>query len=161
MRRTTNSLINLDARVIQITAGSSNVYRWSNGFELDVKSNGSEISLYPIKQKIPIAYTKCSYGGTRPWMVCECGKRCSVLYLDKRFACRKCLNLAYDSQNRGSYWNMLTKADKIRTKLGLSAGVANPLGDKPKGMWNTTFWGLNIKYSNLIRGTSYQQPSRK
>lgn len=52
--------------------------------------------------KIKLSTTPCNLGGVRYWMHCpQCSKRVGDLYLAGKyvFACRKCWNLSYRSQN--------------------------------------------------------------
>lgn len=53
-------------------------------------------------KRIVLTTTSCNYGGIRYWFACPvCGKRCRVIYWQGQhnfWACRKCLNLVYRSQ---------------------------------------------------------------
>ena len=53
----------------------------------------------PMAQEVYFDWTKCNYGGHRPWLICmDCGRRVGVIYLrGKYFACRNCHNLTYRS----------------------------------------------------------------
>jgi hypothetical protein len=31
-------------------------------------------------QRIPVSWTRCNFGGVRPWFKCDCGKRVAKLY---------------------------------------------------------------------------------
>jgi hypothetical protein len=64
---------------------------------------------------VRLTQTTCNYGGSRWWFVCPlsingrfCGRRCRFLYLPfgaDYFGCRKCYDLAYDSQQQsGSFF---------------------------------------------------------
>jgi hypothetical protein len=49
---------------------------------------------------VRLTTTPCHFGGVRHWFLCpRCFKRVGVLYRtgQRRFACRKCLNLTYES----------------------------------------------------------------
>jgi hypothetical protein len=86
--------------------------------------------------------TPCHYGGSRPWLLCPaqgCGRRVAKLYLGGRvFACRYCYHLAYPSQSENAAFRSITRAQKIRVKLGGSADLSSPFPEKPKGMhWRT------------------------
>ncbi|MCF7917740.1 hypothetical protein K9L27_01920 [Candidatus Gracilibacteria bacterium] len=51
-----------------------------------------------------LSNSSCNYGGVRYWLHCSyCGKRVKKLYLrnGRELGCRKCLHLAYTSQNIG------------------------------------------------------------
>jgi hypothetical protein len=90
---------------------------------------------YPVM----IDWTPCNYGGTRAWWKCPCcGRRVAVLYSGKMFACRHCHRLDYESTRTAPDSKPYERADNLRRRLGWCAGVANPQGDKPKGMhWKT------------------------
>lgn len=51
-------------------------------------------------QIIKVANTPCHYGNRRYWFICpECERRCASVYFSGDvWACRKCLNLVYSSQ---------------------------------------------------------------
>ena len=99
-----------------------------------------------IKQRVPITWTDCHFGGRRPWFVCAvysggryCGRRVAVLYgAGELFACRSCYGLAYESQQEDLPGRAQLKAQKIRMRLGGSECPADLFPDKPKGMhWRT------------------------
>ena len=47
-------------------------------------------------QIIRASWTRCHFGGSRPWLVCACGKHAAKLYQGEFFyECRKCSNMAY------------------------------------------------------------------
>jgi hypothetical protein len=96
---------------------------------------GQEMN-YPVL----IDWTPCNYGGKRAWWKCPCcGRRVAVLYSGKMFACRHCHRLDYESTRTAPDSKPYERADNVRRRLGWCAGVANPQGDKPKGMHWTTF----------------------
>lgn len=89
--------------------------------------------------------TRCNYGGKRIWFGCSgCEQRVTKLYIVRRlgeltrFRCRRCLDLAYDSQQRSRQNRCLDTAGRLRVAIGGSGSLADPLPDKPKGMhWKT------------------------
>ncbi|AUN30297.1 hypothetical protein [Niveispirillum cyanobacteriorum] len=100
----------------------------------------------PVEQRVPIDWTACRYGGSRPWFRCVCfsggqycGKRVAKLYgAGKLFACRHCYRLGYQSQLEREHLLPLHTANKLRKKLGGDPGMASPIPKKPKGMhWRT------------------------
>jgi hypothetical protein len=98
------------------------------------------------EQMICLDQTKPNYGGIRWWFKCECGERCSKLYLRRReheFRCRKALDLTYESQNLGPVWRLQRKAWKQRRKLEADQKSVE-LDNKPKGMWTRTFMRLSL-----------------
>jgi len=70
-------------------------------------------------QVIPVTWTRCHFGGMRPWFVCACGKRAAKLYpgILEFYCCRTCANLAYESQRRGRKSRHYHKAQIIRRRL--------------------------------------------
>jgi hypothetical protein len=94
-----------------------------------------------MRYAVRLSWTWCNYGGYRAWWICPavgCGRRVAVLYGGKVYACRHCHRLAFPSTQTGARSRVFDRANKLRLKLGWCAGVANPPGDKPKGMhWKT------------------------
>lgn len=110
---------------------------------------------YPVN----LVTTKPNYGGLRWWFICPasgCGKRVAKLYGGKVFACRKCHDLAYPSQNETYAFRNLTNAQNIHRKL---EGNLDWWGDlpphKPKGMHQTTY-SKHLAKLNLYKRKSYQ-----
>ena len=81
----------------------------------------------PFLEEISFTTSNCHFGGTRFWFLCKCGKRAGVLYKSANgFRCRKCLNLAYPSQNiRKSIRNdvMLSAFDDLIKASGLQKKI--------------------------------------
>ncbi|MDO0823502.1 hypothetical protein [Desulfosporosinus nitroreducens] len=100
-----------------------------------------------ILQPISLAYTSCNYGSHRPWFVCpRCQKRVGKLYAGgKRFYCRHCYNLSYQTQRETTAFRLLTKVQKLRDRLGSTANTSEPIGPKPKGMHWKTYYQLKKK----------------
>ena len=101
-----------------------------------------------IEQRVPLTWTKCHVGGERPWFVCtlcsggrHCGRRVAVLYgAGSFFACRNCCGLAYASQSESPKFRDIRRSRKIRTRLGGSPNLCEPLPEKPRRMhWRTYF----------------------
>jgi hypothetical protein len=62
----------------------------------------------------------------------------AILYGASIFACRRCHNLANDSQSETKHGRMLIKTQTIRIKLGGSPSLLEDFPEKPKGMhWHT------------------------
>jgi hypothetical protein len=100
------------------------------------------------EQRIALTYGPATFGGTRVYFVCpgsECGRRVSKLYLARgAVRCRDCHGLAYECQAEDRQRRAGRRADKRRVRLGSqrwSAG-ALPVLARPKGMWRSTFAGL-------------------
>src|SRR5690242_1091836 len=54
-------------------------------------------------QRVPILWTRCKFGGGRPWFQCPCGRRVAKLYwgLSTIYRCRHCKEAIYASQRKG------------------------------------------------------------
>ena len=98
---------------------------------------------------IPIVHLPCRFGGSRVYFLCpgprgtDCGRRVTKLHLSNRyFLCRHCTKLAYASQFETSWQRALRRANKLKQRLGIGVGIAEPFPDKPKGMWVRTYDSL-------------------
>jgi len=93
-------------------------------------------------------WTDCYYGGQRPWFCCpneRCRRRAAVLYLTRDgLLCRLCLHLAYPSQREDRAGRLLTKAQKIRMRLGGSGNMFQRFPPRPKGMHRNTYRRLRL-----------------
>jgi hypothetical protein len=95
-----------------------------------------------IEEPVPFLWTGCPYGGQPAWRQCPgwgCGRRVAKLYWGSRyFLCRSCHDLVYESQREDEATRLVTKAQKIRQRLGGRANLMDPFPDKPKRMhWQT------------------------
>lgn len=100
-----------------------------------------------INYQVPITWTRCNYGGRRPWFICpQCGRRVGKLYAGGvYFLCRHCHNLTYrSSQESGDQFaKAMRHVVRIRRKLGsYETRIDAPTPDKPKGMHWRTYWRL-------------------
>ena len=96
----------------------------------------------PEASVVKLAITPCRFGGVRYWFQCpepKCGQRIALLFhLEGRWACRRCLALAYRSQRERDADRALSRAQAIRKRLGGSPSLLAPFPAKPKGMhWRT------------------------
>ncbi len=94
-----------------------------------------------VREVVPLDRTSCNYGGERLWFLCpHCFRRVAVLCEHGgRFLCRHCHDLPYRSQQETRLDRMYRKTRKIRTKLGVSPNLCEPVIWKPKGMHQKTF----------------------
>ena len=94
---------------------------------------------------IPIVHLHCRFGGSRPYFICPgdgayCKRRVTKLHLSHRYLlCRHCNQLAYASQYEQSWERALRRANKLKQRLGIGVGIADPFPEKPKGMWTRTY----------------------
>jgi hypothetical protein len=52
---------------------------------------------------------------------------------------RHCSQLAYASQYEQPWQRPLRRANKLKRRLGIGVGIAEPFPDKPKRMWARTY----------------------
>lgn len=158
----------LDVRRLErdglLTAGRWFMWRWSvDGEEvasIQIRVGEDRVTLnyrarsygeewQPLEYPVYLEWTPCHLGGRRAWFRCPargCGRRVAVLYGGTIFACRHCHRLAYASQRETPDDRAMRRADKIRQRLGWEPGIANPEGDKPKGMHWRTFETLTARH---------------
>lgn len=92
-----------------------------------------------VVHRVLLSYTPCTFGGSRPWFLCVCGRRVANLYIEvQKVACRHCLALVYPSQRMREIDRLLVRIDKLEVKLG-------DIHVRPKGMHRRTFDGLREK----------------
>ncbi|HZY59220.1 MAG TPA: hypothetical protein VFE56_05625, partial [Candidatus Binataceae bacterium] len=80
-----------------------------NEITLDYRVRSGGDDWESIKQRVPICWKPCRFGGERPWFVCNvwangvhCGRRVAKLYgVGRLFACRHCYHLGYAVQRGG------------------------------------------------------------
>jgi hypothetical protein len=141
--------------------GCTSVCQWTDGDELGSVNVSAESERLHLRYKvrvgegewentveiIPIVYVGCRFGGSRPYFICpgprdgtDCGRRTTKLHLVRRyFLCRHCNQLAYASQFEQPWKRAFRRADKLKQRLGIGVGIAEPLPEKPKGMWVRTY----------------------
>ena len=100
--------------------------------ELRYQSNGQQVA-----QTVPIEWTRCRFGGERPWFTCpRCYRRCGKVYAaGTYFYCRKCYGLCYESQLENPRRRANFRAHKLWARLNEGA-------EKPKWMRWKTFYRL-------------------
>ncbi len=97
-----------------------------------------------VQDTLPLAWTACTYGGTRPWFVCSDCERCRrALYLPpsgSRFRCGECHDLAYSSTRMDALERATARVRAVQRHLKPTGGhdpFAVP--PRPKGMRATTY----------------------
>lgn len=97
---------------------------------------------------VPLDWTPCTYGGSRPWWRCPCClRRVAVLYVGRgALACRQCHRLAYRCQREADDDRALRRAAVLRHRLGWRPGIAHGHGAKPKGMHWRTYWRMQAQH---------------
>lgn len=130
---------------------------------LDYKSRSRGGEYQPMEYPVNLEWTTCTLGGRRPWFRCPgegCGRRVAILYGGRVFACRHCHRLNYECQRELSDDRAMRRADTIRRRLGWRAGIANPIGEKPKGMHWRTYYQLLTEYSKFA-SASWEGTARR
>jgi hypothetical protein len=109
-----------------------------------VRGGASEWRL--VTDTIAIVHLPCRFGGSRAYFICpgprgtDCGRRTTKLHLSGRyFLCRHCSQLAYARQYQQPWQRAVRRANKLKQRLGIDVGIAEPLPEKPKGMWVRTY----------------------
>ena len=100
-----------------------------------------------VVDTISIVHLHCRFGGSRAYFICpgpgdgtQCGRRVTKLHLSHRyFLCRHCSQLPYASQYEQPWQRGLRRANKLKQRLGIGVGIAEPFPEKPKGMWVRTY----------------------
>lgn len=170
-RVTTNDMRALDVRRLQrdglLTPGQYFGWNWYRNNEkvssIFVLTEADRVVLkyqhqsrggpwQPMEYPVRLNWTDCTLGGRRAWFICPaegCGRRVALLYIGGAgiFACRHCYKLAYACQRETADDRAMRRADTIRRRLGWGAGIANPEGDKPKGMHWRTYERLKAEYA--------------
>jgi|GEM_PF-2899816 len=108
-------------------------------------------------QGVALTETDCHFGGTRKWFNCpSCRRRCGVLYVHKRIACRHCLNLAYASQYEPAADRMRRQLLKIRKVIGAGMEIGGPFSPPPRGMSLRRWYALIEEYK-VLRDDYYHE----
>ena len=165
VRKTVESYCMLDVNQLRemgcLRPGWSGACQWTDGNEvtsINLRAEVKRLHLsYTVRvgdgerqdmtETIPIVHLRCRFGGTRAFFICpgpgdgaDCGRRITKLHLLQcYFLCRHCNQLAYASQYEQPWKRALRRASKLKQRLGVGGGIAEPLPDKPKGMWTRTY----------------------
>jgi hypothetical protein len=142
-----------DIRIRGYIVNSSDGDR-ADGIRLEYTA-GSGDAATKHEYRLPFDYTEPNFGGVRVWFQCpRCQTRRGILYLPpsrERFACRECYDLQYrSSRDSGNemkraldrYRDAFSKADK-HDRHPHPNDVLPTSPEKPKGMHQETFEGLN------------------
>jgi hypothetical protein len=130
------------------TRASIGVRRDGAGLELVYTVTVGDAQPEDVRQRVPLDWTDCHYGGARPWFICPgCGERTGKLYLGgRRFFCRRCCGLVYQSQQESPRDRALHRAQQIRHRLGGSGSMAQPFPAKPPRMHWRTYRRLRLEH---------------
>ena len=119
-------------------------WRWPRLNRMRVSKHTIELELHrqAVPQTIRLSWTKCFFGGERPWLHCpHCLRRAARLFRGMGgYFCRACLNHPpYEGQRRGKKARIYLKAIRLRQKLDGSRPVIDPLPSRPGGMRRKTY----------------------
>lgn len=159
-RQTTESCYAIDVRDWE----RRNLFATGTSFEVEWSNNGNVVASihvqaepdclilsysyqqfeehwHAVEYPIRLEWTGCHFGGRRAWFLCpgeRCNRRVAILYSGKIFACRRCHRLTYTSQRQQAWQRALSRAQRIRTKLGGSRSLFDDFPPKPTHMhWST------------------------
>ena len=152
---TCESYHRLDVRVLArdgLLSGTGTI-TWTNGdsvtASVSVSGDGDGITLtyvvakQEIKERISLSNTPLHLGGYRSWFLCPgCDRRVAVLYGGKRFRCRHCLNLRYQSQRETPRFRAISRIQRVRKKLGGTDNLLQPALGRPRYMHCRTYQQL-------------------
>ena len=99
-----------------------------------------------VPQQIRVSWTRCNYGGARPWMHCpHCQQRIARLFKGMGgYFCRACLgNPIYESQRRSRKARAYLQAYRLRQTLGGSRPVVDRIPPRP-------YWMKRRRYQKLV-----------
>ena len=119
--------------------GSINYRMESDSMILNFRHRDSGGEWETIQQEIVFDRTPCYFGGYRKWFLCSCGKRVAVLYgKGKYYLCRHCYALTYNCKQEQPVDRLIRKQRKLRSRLGATDDLSEPIWAKPKNMhWKT------------------------
>jgi hypothetical protein len=119
-----------------------------------LRTNRFRVDLWPRRAtrwvSFPVEWTRCTFGGLRPWFKCHCGVRVAKLYYAGIFVgCRHCYKMDYECQRRGERSRGYYQACKIRLSLGGAPTIAEPFPERPRRMWRGTYERLRCEAEEL------------
>jgi hypothetical protein len=113
-----------------------------------------ELANQLVTQQIRVSWTRCHFGGARPWLHCPfCQRRVARLFkVMAGYFCRACIgNPIYESQRRSKKARAYLKAYRLRSRLGGSRPVLDLVPKRPYGMKRKTYNRLCAQIERLER----------
>lgn len=99
---------------------------------------------------VQLTKSSCNYGHHRYWWSCpKCSKRVGMLYCAGIYVCRHCIGTNYQTQLQQPIDRIYNKLNVIRARMGWQVGVIHGIGERPKGMHNSTYKRLLNEYEQL------------
>jgi hypothetical protein len=167
-RKTVESYVMLDVNELSekgcLRSGCTSTCQWTVGNDIafiNLTAESERLHLFykvrvrggrweNVTEVISIVHLPCRFGGSRAYFICpgsgdgtDCGRRVAKLHLSRRyFLCRQCNVLAYASQYETTWQRALRRVNKVKQRLGIDVGLAEPFPEKPKGMWSSTYGRL-------------------
>jgi len=105
-------------------------------------------------QHIHITWTRCHFGGSRPWIHCpHCNRRAARLFKGlSGYFCWACVGAPrYESQGRNEKARAYLRAYRLRERLGGSRPVTDPISERPYRMWRKTYDRICAEIERLER----------
>ena len=137
------------------TVASIQVRTEANRVILDYRHKDSGGEWVSANYPVLLEWTACNLGGRRAWFRCPvngCGRRVAILYSGAIFACRHCLNLAYECQRENDGDRAMRRAGTIQRRIGLGGGLLGAMDwRRPKGMHWRTYARLTAKHDAFVR----------
>jgi hypothetical protein len=112
-----------------------------------------ELRNQTFPQEIRVSWTRCNYGGFRPWLHCQCGQRVARLFKGfGGYVCRPCCGSPiYESQRRSTKARAYLQAYRLRQRLGGSRPVFDPMPARPYHMKRAAYSRLCARIEQLER----------
>ena len=103
--------------------------------------------------RVQLGWTMPHLGGRRAYFLCpECSARVEILYAVHFLACRRCLHLAYRTENLTPLWRKSKKLRKLRGKAGADTSrLPCPIPAKLKWQRWHTYLSLRRKIQEADR----------
>ena len=111
-----------------------------------------QIVVNQIPQQIRVSWSRCFFGGERPWLHCSyCDRRVAKLYRGLGgYCCRPCIgNPLYASQTKSTQGRRHFEACKLRLRLNGDASLTQPFPERPQGMQRKTYARLQRRAEGL------------
>ena len=111
-----------------------------------------ELYNWAAPQHIRVSWTRCRFGGERPWLHCpHCDRRAVNLYAGfTKYACRLCVGAPlYASQTKSAAGRRHFMVCKLRLQFGANAAPGSPLPDRPPRMHRKTYNCLRARIELL------------
>ena len=134
-------------------------FRWPSIDRMCVSRGLIQLELHNrlLQQQIRVSWTRCYFGGTRPWLHCPfCQRRVARLFKGMAgYFCRACVgNPIYASQGKSTQNRRHFEACKLRLRLDGNASLAEPFPTRPRGMHWSTYERLRRRGEALEAGLS-------